>query len=244
MRLLQQIKGGKYSIFVTTMEQLGQNDGHMTKFTLLLRNKEKKFVNGIRTIHIDEIQMIETAGIAKHGQPAFRPLYGRFDTFWLLFPKSMTVIGYSTTLPPHILSVVKKKAGLHHDHFHIHRTCNRPNIMYATHQIVGSLSDFRNLDLILPIECERPDQIPLTIVFHDSIQECSDAALFQDAKLPPGMPCKGLVRHYHSYMSARYLEETYQAFQDGICRILHTCSGMEAGVDFKRADIVTSSSIY
>jgi superfamily II DNA helicase RecQ len=241
--LSQKIKDGEYRVFVITMEQLGVLDGHMTRFARLLHLSNKKFVNTIKIVHIDELQTIWAAGIAKYGQPAFCPAYGRFNVFRLLFQKSTTVLGFSTTLPPHILSVVKTKMSLRNDHFHIHHTCNRPNIMYATKEIVSSLLDYRNLNLILPTECSSPNQIPLTIVFHDKVKECSDAALYQDNMLPSSMQHTGLIKHYYSYMSPRYLEETYQSFQDPTCRILHTCSGMESGIDFKRADVVIQYGI-
>ena len=70
-------------------------------------------------------------------------------------------------------------------------------------------------------------EIPPTVIFHDNIKECSNAATFVDNLLPMGLSGLGLVKHYHSLMSQDYLEQTYQDFQAGHCRILHTCPGME-----------------
>jgi hypothetical protein len=103
------------------MEQFGIFDGHMTRFAKLLRSPDRQFVNTFTLIFVDEVQTTYTAGMAKHGQPAFRPSYGRFDTYRTLFRKSTAVIGFSATLPPHILKCVKQKLSLRPGFFHINR---------------------------------------------------------------------------------------------------------------------------
>jgi superfamily II DNA helicase RecQ len=227
------------------MEQLGVFGGHMTKFGALLRLRDRKFVQSFKFINIDEIHTIGTCGIPKYGQAAFRPAYGRFETYRMLFSKETIVIGYSATMPPHILRLIEQKIGISTDHSLLKRSSNRPNIMYATHQIIGSLTDYRNLSMFIPPPelCLTPKSIPSTIIFHDDIQGATNAALFMNTSLPSGMRGSGLVRHYHSLMSREYLEKTYQDFQNGTCRVIHTCAGMESGIDFIRADIVCQYGI-
>jgi superfamily II DNA helicase RecQ len=218
------------------MESMGKHDGHYSKFATLLRKPDRKFVSRVARLQLDEAQNIYTAGIPKHNQPAFRPAYGNFDALRLLFPKTTTVTAFSATFPRHILDVIKKKLILSPTHFFIRCTSNRPNIMYATHQIVGALSDFRNLSFLLPsnFAFHPPMEIPPTVIFHDNIKECSNAATFVDNLLPMGLRGLGLVKHYHGLMSQDYLERTYQDFQAGHCRILHTCPGMESASSVTR----------
>ena len=142
--------------------------------------------------------------------------------------------------PENQLQIVKKQLSIAPDHFFIRRTSNRPNITYATRKIVGSLGDHRNLQFILPPaqSFKSPNQIPSTIIFHDNAEECSDAAIYLDNLLPQEYCSTGIIRHYHSNMSKIYLDLTYKAFQAGTCRVLHTCSGMESGIDFNKADVV------
>jgi superfamily II DNA/RNA helicase len=225
------------------MEQLGMHDGHMTRFGSILR--DRKFTKRVKRVFIDEAQNVYTAGIPKHGQPAFHPAYGRFNTVRLLFPKATSVLAFSATLPPHMMPTIRKQLGLAPDYYLLQCTSNQANIMYATHQVVGSLSDFQNLGCVLPLASSLTslESIPLTIIFHDSIKECSEAAMFLDGLLPITMQGTGIVRHYHSLMSQEYAEQTYQAFQRGACRVLHTCGGMESGIDFNQADIVIQYGI-
>ena len=212
------------------MEWMGKHDGHFGKFAALLRKRDCKFVDRVKRIHVVEAQNVYIAGIQRHNQPAFRPAYGNFETIRLLFPKTTTVTAFSATFPRHILQVVKKKLAITPTHFFIRCTSNRPNIMYATHKIVGALSDFRNLSFLLPSNFgfHPPMEIPPTVIFHDNVKECNNAAIFIENLLPVELRGLGLVRHYHGLMSQGYLERTYREFQAGLCRILHICPGMES----------------
>jgi len=226
----QKIVDGHFQNIITTMESMGKHDGHFGKFALILRNRDRKFVNCIKQLQIDEAQTIYTAGIAKHNQPPFQPAYSKFDVIQLLFPKTTTVMAFSAMFPPHILNVVKKKMTIPPDHIFIQRSSNRPNVTYATHEAVGLLTNFRNLSFLLPanFNFHPPMQIPPTVIFHDDIKECSNAARFVENLLPIPLCNLGLVKHYHGLMSQDYLECMYQEFQAGLCRILHTCPGMES----------------
>lgn len=112
----------------------------------------------------------------------------------------------------------------------IHLTSNRPNITYAIHPVVGSLSDFRNLQFLIPESggySFDPKRIPKTIVFHDNIQEATNAAKYMNSLCPEPMRNLQIAKHYHSVMSSAYLERTFQDFasSDGTTRILHATSG-------------------
>ena len=229
-KVTQKIADGHFQNIIATMESIRKHDGRFGKFALILRNRDRKFVNRIKRLQIDEAQTIYTAGIAKHNQPSFRPAYGKFDVIRLLLPKTTTVMAFSTTFPPHIFNVVKKKMTILPNHIFIQRSRNRPNVTYATYEAVGSLTDFRNLSFLLPanFNFHPPMQIPPTVIFHDDIKECSNAARFVENLLPIPLRNLGLVKHYHGLMSQDYLERTYQEFQAGLCRILHTYPGMES----------------
>ena len=93
--------------------------------------------------------------------------------------------------------------------------------------IVGGTRSFRNFDCLIPAHFHPPMEIPKTLIFHDCKQEATDAASYNDARLPPGLRNMGIVKHYHSNMSTEYLQQTYDDFAspDGRCRILHATAG-------------------
>ncbi|KAF9219319.1 hypothetical protein BS17DRAFT_717772, partial [Gyrodon lividus] len=51
---------------------------------------------------------------------------------------------------------------------------------------------------------------------------------------------QGIVKHYHSDMSAEYLQQTYNDFSSdtGTCRILHATAGASTGLDIRGIRIV------
>jgi superfamily II DNA helicase RecQ len=166
-----------------------------------------------------------------YGLPAFRPSWGALNELRIRLPKGTPVQALSATFPPHIKSVV-----IDHLNFDpksllsIELSCNRPNIIYATHRIVGSLSDFRNLDFLISNPFSRSLKV---LVFHDDTLQSAEAASHQDGLLPPELQNKGLIRHYHGAMSKTYLKEVFDDFSkdDGICRILHGTEGLSTAAD-------------
>ncbi|KAJ7870212.1 hypothetical protein B0H14DRAFT_2345756, partial [Mycena olivaceomarginata] len=101
------------------------------------------FVKTIARVHVDEAHNIYTTGMPLYVLPAFRPSWGA-NELRIRLPKGTPVQALSATFPPHIKSIV-----IDHLNFDpksllsIGLSCNRPNIIYATYRIVGSLSDFR-----------------------------------------------------------------------------------------------------
>jgi len=201
--------------------------GHMPRLARLIE-KDRQFRKRIVRLHIDEAHSIHTAGLEHYGIPAFRPAWGRLDRLRIKLSKSLTVQALSGTQPPHI-----KKKIIEHLLFDEEKLCsiklssNRPNMTYAMHPIVGELSDFRNLDFLIPEPCPPNLQLSKTLLFHDNLNECTAAALHVKNRLPKELRSKGIVKHYHGGMSKRYLTKVYEDFSnpEGACRILHATEG-------------------
>lgn len=83
-----------------------------------------------------------------------------------------------------------------------------------THPIVSELSDFQNLDFLIP----RPYPVdwipPKMVVFHYSVEQASEAALYHTRRLPEALQQSKLVMHYHGGMSKEYLKQVYEDFSD------------------------------
>ena len=56
-------------------------------------------------------------------------------------------------------------------------------MVYATHTIVGNLSDFRNLDFLVPDPYPDDFQLPKTLVFHDNLNKCTATAVYLNDRL-------------------------------------------------------------
>ncbi|KAF9228132.1 hypothetical protein BS17DRAFT_805720 [Gyrodon lividus] len=220
LQMMQSIKSGHYQHLVVSPEQLGMFNGHLPRLARLIRH-DRVFTSKISRVHVDEAHNIYTAGLSHHGEDAFRPAYGRLGNFRVLLPKGIPFQALSATLPPHIPMTIKCELILSSDLLEIQLSSNRSNITYARLPLIGALRDFRNLDLLIP-NFAVPMMIPKTLIFHDSKQDATDAATYIDARLPEQLQNQGIVKHYHSNMSAEYLQQTFEDFSspDGQCRIL------------------------
>ena len=145
-------------------------EGHIPWLAQVLRNPH--FVKQVKRVHIDEAHTIYTAGISLYGQPPFRSAWGKLGELRLVLPKNTPLQALSGTFPPHIVRCIREQLLFQSDSVTIHLTSNRPNITYAVHPIVGALSNFQNLQFLIPEQADHPfdpKRIPKTIVFHDNL---------------------------------------------------------------------------
>jgi len=127
-------------------------------------------------------------------------------------PRATTALT-SSTQPSHIKKIIVDNLLLDEDTTHsIKLSSNRANIIYATHPIVGKLTDFRNLNFLIPQPFPKDCRVKKTIVFHDSINNAATAAGHHQQQLSDSPECKGLVKHYHSVMSKKFLTDTFDDF--------------------------------
>ena len=202
-------------------------NGHLPRLARLIAD-DRKFASLIRRVHVDEAHFIYTAGLKHYGIPAFRPAWGKLGEFRIKIGSEVPLQALSGTQPPHIKAAIVKNLLFEESELHaIKLTSNRPNIVYATHPIVGELSDFRNLDFLVPRPYPPGWILPKAVVFHDNLKQAAEAALYHTQRLPEDMQKKGLIMHYHGSMSKEYLTQVYEDFSNpnGHCRVLHATEG-------------------
>ncbi|KAJ7199759.1 P-loop containing nucleoside triphosphate hydrolase protein [Mycena pura] len=202
------IRDGFYQHLIVQPEQLKIYQGHLPRLARLLHNQ--RFLKTIARVHVDEAHNHYLAGLPQHGLPPFRPAWGALDEFRLRLPKGTPFQALSGTLPPHIKLAI-------HNHLNFDPTravslklsSNRPNIVYATHRIVGSLKDFRNADFLISIPYKP---VIKSLIFHDNTEQCAGLSDYLDERLPLDLRKTGIVRHYHSGMSKEYLTQVFEDF--------------------------------
>jgi len=208
---------------LVTVEQLFKSrEGHLPRLYFLVRNLF--FQKKITRVNVDEAHSIYTAGTPLYGRDAFRPAWGRLDELKAILSHLTRWAGYSATLPPHILKVVEQKI-LRPNYVYIHVTSNRPNTLYATHQVTNSIEDLRNYECFLTRPFSLAQQ-PHVLIFVDDKDLASRIADYLESCLPYEHRKKKFAMHYHSKMSEFYLLTAYNEFTrpDGMCRILVTTS--------------------
>ncbi|KAJ7735353.1 P-loop containing nucleoside triphosphate hydrolase protein [Mycena metata] len=234
--LWKRIETGQFQHLIVQPEQLRPFNGHLTRLARLLNTS--RFAKLISRVHIDEVHFHSIAGLPRYGLPPFRPAWGALNELRLCLPKGTPVQALSGTLPPHIKAAVIEHLNFNPSTFlSLKLSTNRPNTIYATHRIVGSLSDFRNLDFLISVPYTPPLKVA---VYHDDTQQCGNAAIYLDKRLPPHLQNTGIVRHYHGSMSKEYLMRVWDDFSDpnGVCQILNTTEGASTGLHVPNIDAV------
>ncbi|KAF8891501.1 hypothetical protein CPB84DRAFT_1683338 [Gymnopilus junonius] len=143
--MTQSITNGGYSALLVQPEQLFMNNGHMP-----------------------------STGLEHYDLPAFHPAWGRLGEFRIKLGKNVVVQALSGMQPEHIKKAIIKcllfdKSKL----YSIKLSSNRPNITYATHQIVNKLSDIQNLNFLIPTPYPTDFHLPKTLIFHDNSDEAN-----------------------------------------------------------------------
>ena len=199
--------------------------GHLPRLARLIQ-QNRLFRKRIMRVH--EAHFIYTAGVELYGLPAFRPAWGQLDEFRIKLGKGVIFQALSGMQPAHIKKTIIDRLLFDEKNLcSIKLSSNRQNMAYAAHAIVRNLSDFRNLDFLVPDPYPDDFRLPKTLVFHDNLNECTAATVYINDQLPKPLRSKGLVKHYHGGMSKEYLTLVYDDFQkpDGACRILHATEG-------------------
>ncbi|KAH9028011.1 P-loop containing nucleoside triphosphate hydrolase protein [Lactarius hengduanensis] len=209
---------GTARVLIVTVEQLFKScEGHL-RLALLLRNRS--FQKHLACIVVDEAHNVYMAGLPHYGLDAFRPAWGRLDELQAIFPASVQWAFLSATLPLHIRSCIEKRL-LKPGYISIHVSSNHPNTMYATHEVVNSIEDLCNYKCFLAVPFSMAAQ-PQVLIFVDKKWLACRISSHLDSCLPPRLQNKGIVKHYHSKMSSKYLEATHEAFTtpSGTCCVL------------------------
>ena len=126
------------------IEQLFKSDArHEPRLSAFIR-KSYHFPKTIKRVNIDEAHNIHTAGLPQHGlKRAFSPVWGRLNEFMSILPSSVMVHCFSVTVPPHIHKTIESRV-LRPNYMQIRASSNRPNTVYAMHEVVNNIDDVRN----------------------------------------------------------------------------------------------------
>jgi len=153
--------------------------------------RQLTFQSLISQFCIDEAHSFYTAGYALYGLPAFRPPWGKLPELQASLRPSIPWHFFSATFLPHILGLVKEKL-LRPGYDYVHVTSNRPNIIYATHQVENSIEDVHNYKCFLQSPFNADSQ-PHVLIFFDDKKLTTKVEAHLESRLPPHERGKGII---------------------------------------------------
>ncbi|KAJ7759810.1 P-loop containing nucleoside triphosphate hydrolase protein [Mycena maculata] len=203
-----------YHHYSVSPEQCGIYKGHVPRFARLLH--DSKWVKKIKLLQIDEAHFVETTGQAKGDEAAFRPAYSDLgERLRVHLPTSTPCTAYSASMPGYVMDLLMKTLRMDAANtIKLELTTNRPNLIYATIPIIGSIDNFRNLDFFFPTPIPPSYRPPKSIIFLDNKLKAAKLARHLNAKASPEIGAVEPFRHYHSTMSKPYLEHIIKSFKE------------------------------
>lgn len=214
-------------MFIIAPEQIIADPTQMPRFGRAIR-KNKAFNRSISHVYVDEAHVIASAGVpGASSEDPFRPAYGGLDKFRPLLSHSTSVSALTATATPYVEALIKIKLALRPNLVKIIGPLNRPDLTYATLDIVDSPSNFKNVEFLVPPKYQPGDALEPTLIFFDTQNMSREVARYLNVFFGPDHRGQSIVRHYHSGMSKEYLQQTYDSFASdtGSCMIFCATKG-------------------
>ncbi|KAJ7882740.1 P-loop containing nucleoside triphosphate hydrolase protein [Mycena olivaceomarginata] len=231
-------KHTQFRHYSVSPEQCGPFQGHIPRFAKLLRDQE--WVKKIRLLQIDEAHFIVTAGQAKGKETAFRPAFSNLgERLRVHLPSTTPCAAYSASMPKRVMDVVTKTLRMDPTNtVTVELSTNRPNLVYATIPMIGTINNLSNLNFLAPQPFPANYILPLSVIFVDDKKKTSTIARNLNSRLPPELAASKPFRKFHSGMSKQYLEDTAARFRSGEVRGLVATQCASNGFDVPNIRLV------
>ncbi|KDQ57304.1 hypothetical protein JAAARDRAFT_131039, partial [Jaapia argillacea MUCL 33604] len=142
----------------------------------------------------------------------------------------------SATLPTATLADVSDILQLHSPRL-IFRSNDRPTIAIAVHQMQNAMSNFHDLDFLIPKDIvETGKAPPKFLVFFNDWKEVEMAAKHLQSLLPDHLRVR--LKHFHSVMSETYHKKEFETFGSGDTYGLCVTDSFGMGLDLPDIEIV------
>ncbi|KAJ7498265.1 P-loop containing nucleoside triphosphate hydrolase protein [Mycena galericulata] len=231
-------KHTQFRHYSVSPEQCCPFQGHIPRFAKLLR--DQKWVKKIRLLQIDEAHFIVTAGQAKGKETAFRPAFSNLgERLRVHLPSTTPCAAYSASMPKRVMDVVMKTLRMNPTNtVTVALSTNRPNLVYATIPMIGTIDNLSNLNFLAPQPFPANYVLPLSIIFVDNKKKTSIIARNLNSRLPPELAASKPFQKFHSGMSKQYLEDTAARFRSGEVRGLVATQCASNGFDVPNIRLV------
>jgi superfamily II DNA helicase RecQ len=133
----------------------------------------------------------------------FRPAYSDLgERLRIHLPSSTSCTAYSVSMPQDVIDLVMKTCRMDSAYtVKLLFTTNRPNLVYATIPMIGSIDNFANLHILLPSTFIPGCLFHKAIKFLDNKLKAASLARYMNSSLPPDLAKKEPFRQSHSGMS-------------------------------------------
>ncbi|KAJ7769206.1 P-loop containing nucleoside triphosphate hydrolase protein [Mycena maculata] len=220
----QDIEDGKYSVVVTNVETLMQQDGGFEKLW-----KKPTFASRLISLVWDEGHCASTWA-------TFRPKYKQVNHLRYLIPRDIPFVVVSATLPPAVLSDVMNNLQISSKKCTIIRRSNdRPNIHLVVREMKYAMNSYKDLAFLIPEDWKPGDPLPPKfLIFFDSIADSIEAAKFLRNRLP--LEYRHKIKWFNTEMSTEFKDIESDSLKSG--KIWGLCCTDSFGMGLGLSDVL------
>ncbi|KAF8458788.1 P-loop containing nucleoside triphosphate hydrolase protein, partial [Kalaharituber pfeilii] len=162
----------------------------------------------------------------------FRPQYTGIGLLRVFF-RGIPFLGLSATMPAHVRGFVHKSLRLPQSCELLRRSVDRPNICIMVCPIMSTIESFDDLAFIIPRNIRKPEDIPKTMVFTDSLRETCRITTNLSNRVPKNIADIGLhlVLEYSTAITYDRRAYNLELFASGECRVLVCTEACGMGVN-------------
>lgn len=138
-------------------------------------------------------------------------------------PRGTPIVAMSATLAAPIQSDVMKKLEFGtkpDDYVFVNIGNDRPNVAMVVRAIEHPINSYADMNFIIPDNVEQPKDIPLTMVYADTVPQSPEIVDHLERLLPAGLCGTGLVRPFNAAFGADFRTAVLKAFKEGSVRVL------------------------
>jgi superfamily II DNA helicase RecQ len=176
--------------------------------------RDKSFTSQIFSVVVDE------AHIVSHWGAGFRKRYGELGMLRAIIPRNTPFVAMSATLTAPVRHDVLRKLEYSSNYRFCDEGNDRPNVALVAQAIQQPQNTYLNLNFIIPKKVERASDIPLTMVYADSVAQSPDIVDHLEVLLPEHLRGCGLIRPFNAAFSHEYRTKALEDFKEGYVWVL------------------------
>jgi superfamily II DNA helicase RecQ len=172
--------------------------------------RDKTFTSRVLSVVVDE------AHVVSHWGAGFRKKYGELGMLRAFLPRGTSMVAMSATLSPGVQSDVLRKLEFDEANYEACDAGNdRPNVSLVVRAIEHTQESLADLNFVIPKDVKKVEDIPLTMIYADSVPLGPDIVQHLDRLLPAHLQGLGVVRPFSAAGTQEYRTDAMTEFKSG-----------------------------
>ncbi|KAG9123823.1 hypothetical protein FRC07_013843 [Ceratobasidium sp. 392] len=182
--------------------------------------------------------IIDEAHCVSFWSDTFRKKYGALHIIRPFLPRNTPMIALSATLTPRVRRDIITRLNLSSTHIFINEGNDKHNLTVIAARAKYPLISLYDLAFLIPFLTFHPLDIPVTMVYADSIEVGQRIVRFLTSLLPPHLQNAGIIRPYNARLTHEYRALAMKGLREGNIRVLVCTDAAGMGCDLSNIERV------